>query len=271
MSSADETETQAAPQETLHPRAGACSDVGPVRRVNEDSVRTWQDLTPPPPLVVAGYLFAVADGVGGRDKGEVASALAIRTLFDTYYADDPGDPGAALTRAFERANTAIHTEGAAQGVDRAMASTLVAGVIRGTTLTVANVGDSRAYLFRVGADTRQISADHSVVAEAVRAGTMSEAEAAASPRNAITRALGAAETVAVDLHTVALWAGDIVVLCSDGLHGVVHAGQIGHMARDMPPAQAAADLVAIASAHGTRDNVSAVVVRVERDDATTTP
>src|SRR5207302_1105176 len=116
--------------------------------------------------------------VGGRDKGEVASTLAIQTLFASYYAADTHDPGRALTQAYEQANATVYVQGRAQGADRAMASTLVAGVIHGSILTVANVGDSRAYLVRDGMAARQITRDHSLVAEAVQAGTMTAVEAA---------------------------------------------------------------------------------------------
>ncbi|MGI8855011.1 MAG: PP2C family protein-serine/threonine phosphatase, partial [Thermomicrobiales bacterium] len=138
----------ATPSRAYHLWVGARTDTGRVRANNQDAVGTWQDLPQTIQFTEHGYLFAVADGVGGNEQGEVASALAIVTLFQSYYGDDTTEIDKALKRAVRLANEAVYERGLSQSEDRAMGTTLVAGVIRGTTLTIGNVGDSRAYLAR---------------------------------------------------------------------------------------------------------------------------
>jgi protein phosphatase len=252
----------ASPSREYHLWVGARTDTGRVRANNQDAIGTWQDLPQTVQFAEYGYLFAVADGVGGNEQGEVASALAIETLFHSYYGDDTMDVPAALKRAVRLANEAVYERGLSQSEDRAMGTTLVAGVIRGATLTIGNVGDSRAYLARGRAQMAPISKDHSLVAEAVRAGQMTPEQAKSSrQRNVITRALGQRQKVDVDIFEVDLMADDVVLLCSDGLHGIVDDAEMKQIVQALPPEEAATELIDLANNRNASDNVSAVVVK----------
>jgi serine/threonine protein phosphatase PrpC len=256
------------PSREYHLWVGARTDTGRVRANNQDAIGTWQDLPQTIPFSQSGYLFAVADGVGGNEQGEVASALAIETLFHAYYGGDTDEIPAALKRSIRMANEAVYERGLSQSEDRAMGTTLVAGVIRGTTLTIGNVGDSRAYLFRGRTRSTQISKDHSLVAEAVRAGQMTADQAKSSrQRNVITRALGQRQKVDVDIFEVDLMADDIVLLCSDGLYGIVEDAEMKQVVQALPPDEAAGELIELANNRNASDNVSAVIVKATIDAA----
>ncbi len=245
---------------------GARTDPGQVRPNNEDAVRVWSELPATVPFAERGYLFAVADGVGGNEGGEIASALAVERLFHAYYSGDTDNTEEALKVAFNAANLAVYEAGESQPSDRQMGTTLVAGVIRGSLLTVGNVGDSRAYIFRGRSNAMQISKDHSMVAEAVRAGQMTEEQARTSrQRNIVTRALGQRQRVETDIFEVDLMPSDVILLCSDGLSGVVDEAEMKRMAQELPPGEAADELIAAANSLGASDNVSAVVVKVTRE------
>ncbi len=256
------------PDREYHLWVGARTDTGRVRANNQDAIGTWQDLPQTIPFAESGYLFAVADGVGGNEQGEVASALAIETLFHTYYGGDTTDIPVAIKRAVRLANEAVHERGLGQSDDRAMGTTLVAGVIRGGTLVVGNVGDSRAYLARGRTQMKPISNDHSLVAEAVRAGQMTPEQAKNSrQRNVITRALGQRQKVDVDIFEVDLMADDIVLLCSDGVHGIIEDAEMKQVVQSLPPDQAANELIDLANNRNASDNVSVVIVKATRESA----
>jgi protein phosphatase len=247
---------------------GARTDTGRVRANNQDAIGTWQDLPQTIPFAESGYLFAVADGVGGNEQGEVASALAIETLFHTFYGSDTTEIPTALKRSIRLANEAVYERGLSQSEERAMGTTLVAGVVRGTTVTIGNVGDSRAYLFRGRTQSTQISKDHSLVAEAVRAGQMTADQAKNSrQRNVITRALGQRQKVDVDIFEVDLMADDVILLCSDGLHGIVEDAEMKQVVQALPPDQAASELIDLANNRNASDNISAVIVKATREMA----
>jgi protein phosphatase len=248
----------------FHLWLGARTDVGRVRAVNQDSIGTWKDLPQTIPFAEQGYLFAVADGVGGNEGGEIASSLAIENLLHAYYGDDTTDIPNAIKRAVRKANEAVYEKGLEQAdQDRAMGTTLVVGVIKGRTLTVGNVGDSRAYLFRGRTQSTQISKDHSLVAEAVRAGQMTAAQAKTSrQRNVITRALGQRQRVDVDIFEVDLLPDDVVLLCSDGLHGIVEDAEMKQVVQAVPPDKAVDELIEMANNRNASDNVSVIVVKV---------
>ncbi|WP_083759868.1 Stp1/IreP family PP2C-type Ser/Thr phosphatase [Rubrobacter xylanophilus] len=229
------------------------TDAGRVRQNNEDAllVGEGKDET----------LFAVADGIGGFEAGEVASSIAIEVLRRM-------EPGDSFEEALEEANRRIRA--AARGDERfaGMGTTVVAvrfGQRDGRPVAeVAHVGDSRAYLMR-GSSLRPVTEDHSLVAELVRSGDLSRAEAAEHPqRNLITRALGAEETVNVDTAVLPVEAGDRVVLCSDGLSDMVPEKRISEILdrhREDPETPARRLLQAALEAGGT-DNVTVVVVDV---------
>ncbi len=240
------------------------SDTGRVRELNEDSFGTA------PALQVGwklqeerGTLVAVADGMGGHAAGEVASKMAIETLFKTYYADKEQDPAKALADGFAAANTRVHEAASADPSKTSMGSTLVAAVVRRGKLYVANVGDSRAYLVR-GGKIRQITHDHSWVAEQVRARVLTPEQAQQHVyKNIITRAIGNRAEVKVDTFSEQLKANDIIVLGSDGLTNKVAPNEIAAIVSSTPdPNQAVQKLIGRANENGGDDNITAIVVRV---------
>jgi serine/threonine protein phosphatase PrpC len=238
---------------------GACTDVGAVRERNEDSI-----LVEPLDSADAnahGWLGIVADGLGGHRRGDVASALAVRTTRDAFYAQASPDPIRRLRSAVERANTVIRHKGEEADEFAETASTITAAVITGSRLVVAQVGDSRGYLIR-NSRLRQITHDHSLVDEMVRKGGLTREEAMHHPnRNVITRALGTRPTVDVDVFEETLLDNDYVILCSDGLYRVVDESE---MARALiaEPQPAAESLVALANQRGAPDNVSVIIVHI---------
>ena len=237
---------------------GAATHVGMLRQSNEDAFAAQADM------------FVVADGMGGHNAGEVASALAVKGMRDAAV----GGFGSAesVVAAINAANAAIHLASGGPSDQRGMGTTLTAVVpLAATTsepqrMVVANVGDSRVYLWR-GGELKQVSADHSYVQELLSEGFISAAEARVHPRrNIVTRALGIEGDVSADSWTLPMLVGDRYVLCSDGLVDEVDDEQIALILRASSDAQLAADtLVAAANANGGRDNVTVVVVDVADD------
>ena len=230
---------------------GARSDVGCVRSHNEDS------------YLVASPLFAVCDGMGGHAAGEVASSIAVETIART----SPGTADAAqLAAAVEAANAAV-IEAAASGIGRpGMGCTATVAYIEGTTIAIAHVGDSRAYLLHEGVLTR-VTRDHSYVEELVDAGEITADEARVHPnRSVITRALGSDPGMYADHFTLNIVEGDRLILCSDGLSSMISDSEIEDVAVKSSTAQMCTDnLVDAALAAGGADNVSVVVVDVVDD------
>ncbi len=251
---------------------GAATDTGG-RSENEDAIFVG-DLPPVPSaaetgldqgVVESGFLLAVADGMGGYQRGEVASRLAIESL-QRALADDPGaDTALLLKQAFREANREIFANGHAGGSDQILGTTLVAAVIRGKYLTIANIGDSRAYLLRANQLT-QITRDHSLVAEQVSQGTLTPREARESRhRNVLTQGLGLRETLDKKMPSIfelTLLPEDRLLLCSDGFYDVVRDEDFVETLIERDPPDAARQLVDLAVERGTTDNVSAVVAGV---------
>lgn len=230
--------------------AGA-SDTGLVRLGNEDAF-----LMEPP-------LFAVADGLGGHRAGEVASTIAVETLF--AHAPKQAD-AKGLARAIRAANAAI-IEAAEEGRGReGMGTTLTAAMVQGTRIALAHVGDSRAYLLARG-ELVQLTEDHSLVADMVRSGTLTAEAARVHPnRSVITRALGSDPNMVADALEVDAAPGDRLLLCTDGLSGMVDDAAIAEVLRAAPsPKAAVARLIAAANDAGGHDNVTVVVVDVGGD------
>jgi protein phosphatase len=227
-------------------KVGSRTDVGCVRTHNEDS------------LLVMTPLFAVADGMGGHEAGEIASEIATRTLAE--YAPLTLDEE-ALVGAVGRANTAI-VEAVERGIGRpGMGCTLTAVVLEADRMLVAQVGDSRLYLLH-GGTLQQVTRDHSLVEELVAAGEITEAEAAVHPnRSIITRALGGEEESAPDIYNIKINPGTRLLLCSDGLSGMIDDKRIRTILSGYKDPQEAADaLVEAARKAGGYDNISAIVV-----------
>jgi len=239
---------------TPHLRWGLASDVGRVRKENQDR------------SVATGRLFAVADGMGGHAGGATAAQVAVETLRATFEA---APSVAGLHGAIRAANAAILERAAEDHSLHGMGTTLTAlGLVDNgdgsELLHLVNVGDSRAYLLR-GGDLFQLTEDHSMVEEMVRAGELSADEAASHPaRHVLTRVLGVDPEVTPDAWEIELHEGDRILLCSDGLVNEVDDGSIAAILGGEPdPDQAAQTLVETARANGGSDNITVIVVDVE--------
>lgn len=235
-------------------RVGMTTDTGRVRTNNQDSNLVGDDL------------FAVADGMGGHQGGEVASALAVQTL--EAQATQPTIE--SLKEGIFLANRVIFEKAGSKETLHGMGTTLCAlrlvDTDEGQLVAWANVGDSRIYLFRDGTLT-QLSEDHSLVQNLVRDGQLTKDAAAVHPqRNIVTRALGIELDVDVDVDVVIPYRGDRYLLCSDGLFDEVDENQIaGVLRRLADPNEASAELVRLANEHGGRDNITALIVEVTDD------
>lgn len=231
---------------------GSRTDIGCQRERNEDS------------LAVNPPLFVVADGMGGHKAGDVASEVAVNTM--AALAPRKADVD-LLGRAMEAANHAVITEAGKAGRE-GMGTTMTACVVQGEKLAIAHVGDSRAYLLHAG-KLQQVTRDHSLVADLVEQGRLTPEEARVHPkRSVITRALGSDPHMQPDLYEITASAGDRLLLCSDGLHGMVDDGVIqAGLARIRDPQRCAAALVNEAIAAGGADNITVIVVDISGDGA----
>lgn len=237
------------------------TDLGQGRDHNEDYCGSFE---PEDPEVLAerGGLYLVADGIGGHQAGDVASQYAVERVLHAYFSDPWASPGENLTQAIRRANVELYQEAQKNPAHRGMGTTMVAAAIRGDELTVANVGDSRAYLVREG-QIRQISQDHSWVAERVAENLLTPDQARNHPkRNIITRSLGNDPDVEVDVFHEAIQAGDVVLLCSDGLSGMVRDEEMAAVVSRTDSRTAAEKLVHLANERGGPDNITATVIRL---------
>lgn len=255
--------------------ADGASDTGQVREANEDCFAAL-DASELPPGVDA--LLIVADGMGGHQAGDVASELVVRHLVDELSQAAPTrlKTSEALLEAIERAILEAHARvraAAATPRYRGMGTTVTVAALAAGRLHLGHVGDSRAYLIR-GGRIQQLSADHSWVAEQVRAGLIDPADAEAhEDRNVLTRAVGVRARLTVDTSIYPVARDDVILLCSDGLHGVVPDEEIrAVVATYGQPSVAAHQLVGRANAAGGPDNVTAVVARiVDAGDANGSP
>jgi serine/threonine protein phosphatase PrpC len=234
---------------------GFATDIGRVRERNEDAV-----LIDPP-------LYVVADGMGGHRGGQVASRVALETL-ESLTTQGRG----SLPDHVRGANRAVWDRSVEDERLSGMGTTLTAAQVDGANALIAHVGDSRAYLLRAG-ELRQLTDDHTLVARMVKSGEITEAEAEVHPhKNVLTRALGTDEQVDVDEDTIELLDGDRLLLCSDGLTGMVTEDQIQAILENNDQPQQAADrLVKAANRAGGIDNISVVVLAAvgEGDEAST--
>jgi len=243
---------------------GQASDFGKIRTNNEDAMGSFIPASPEQ-AISHGYLFAVADGVGGYDLGEVASATAISVLIEAFAKAHAGSRLISLLpRLIQQANVAVHDCTLAQEhVDRKMATTMVACALRYNKAYVSHVGDSRCYLVRSGS-ARQITDDHTWVNQQRKLGLISASEMAESEaRHILIRSLGPEMFVAPDTTFIDLFPGDVLVLCSDGLHDEMSEEAIAAIvSQDKDPGELARELVAKAVEIDVHDNATAQVIRV---------
>ena len=243
------------------------TDVGLVRTNNEDSYRILEPLN----------LFVLSDGMGGEAHGEIASALAVETIVK-HCMDSADNPEVTLhgeskqkwsekTRQLESAvhlaNEKIFQSAKENPEQRGMGATVTAAWVDGTRLSIAHVGDSRAYILRSG-NLQQLTKDHSLVAEQVRRGILTPVEAERSEmQSVLLRALGAQPEIEVDADEHVLFPRDILLLCSDGLTRMVTDPEIaGTLQAETDPEKAARRLVDLAKESGGQDNITVIVSRV---------
>src|SRR5262245_41512803 len=225
------------------------SDLGRQRQGNEDN------------YFVRAPLFVVADGMGGAQAGEVASEMAVDS-FDGGLPD--GSPADGLVRVIEDANRRIHDRSRAESQRAGMGTTVTAAYVGEQEVTIAHVGDSRAYVLRDG-DLTRLTRDHSLVGELVARGKLTEEQAETHPqRSVITRALGPEPEVQVDVQVYQAHAGDVFMVCSDGLTSMVPELRV----REILGAAGALDeagreLIAAANDAGGRDNITVILFRLE--------
>jgi protein phosphatase len=252
-----------APERQLDIRISSASDVGG-RPENEDAVAVsdLQAVDLGDGVELPGFLVAIADGMGGHQRGEVASRIAVDTIQEVFASDPAADVVPLLKQAFRRANELIYGNWHGQSPSEMMGTTLVVAATRGKYATVASIGDSRAYLVRAGR-LQQITRDHSLVAEQVAQGNMTAEEARESPhRNIITHALGhkpKLDSKMPNIFEITLLEEDRLLLLTDGFFDVVPDADLLRLTLDAQPAEIAQKLVSVAKERGTTDNVSAVV------------
>ena len=228
------------------------TDVGRQREANEDN------------LVLAAPVFAVADGMGGARAGEVASRIAAETFRDPR--DATATPERQLAAIVREANRRIYDLAQRDESRRGMGTTLTATLVDGDAVSIGHVGDSRAYRLREG-ELAQLTQDHSLVAELERSGQLTPEAAEHHPqRSIITRALGPEPDVEVDTHTHPARDGDVYLLCSDGLTGMVSDTELATIMRAAPSLESAGEaLVRAANQSGGRDNITVVLFRLGDD------
>ena len=231
------------------------TDIGCVREENEDAIGYWPHED--------GLLFAVADGLGGYNAGQVASALALEILAREM----DRAPGAwpvekRLRRAIQEANIAIHQKSVTVPELRRMGTTITASAVVGSELVTAHVGDCRLYRVRGGQFT-QLTKDHTWVWEQVEYGILSPEEARTHPRrHMLTRSLGQHLIVGIDVLRTDVQNGDLLVQCSDGIHSLLPEAEISQMLQEHPPQGACEALIQLARDRGGDDNMSIQIAAV---------
>ena len=234
------------------------TDVGRQRSANEDS------------LVLNPPLFAVADGMGGAKAGEVASAVAVEAVEDATESGEPTE--AQLANIVRQANRRIYDLAVADESRRGMGTTLTLAKLHGDEVSLAHVGDSRAYRLR-GGELEQLTRDHSLVAELERSGQITPEAAEHHPqRSIITRALGPEPDVEVDTYTLAGREDDLFLICSDGLTSMISDDELGSILRSAGSLdEAAEELVRAANQSGGKDNITVILFRLGEGEAAEAP
>ena len=236
-------------------RAFSVTDIGRKRQLNQDYVFTSEL-----PLGCLPNLFVVADGMGGHKAGDYASKYTVETMIEEVGMARNKEPVEILGYAIRKANEKVRRKAMEDENMVGMGTTVVASTYKDGILYVANVGDSRLYV--VNDEIRQITRDHSLVEEMIRMGGIDRASARNHPdKNIITRAVGAMDTVNVDFFEVELQAGDIVLMCSDGLTNMIEDEEILEiLKREKGLEQKAEELIKTANQNGGKDNIAVVLI-----------
>lgn len=238
--------------------SGGLSEIGSVREDNQDAIYLPDGLYAPE----LGLLYAVADGMGGYTHGSVASSLALESLVDTLFDRDTPNPK-ALATGIEKANLEVYKAAQRLSAGR-MGTTLTAAYILDDTLHLAHVGDSRAYLVRDGRSVC-LTSDHTTVGDMVRSKLISPDKIRThAQRSVLTRAIGLGLFVQPDIDQYKLKEGDRLVLCTDGIWSVVDDQEFSKVAQDTSAEESSRKLVELALERHTDDNVSAVVIYLQK-------
>ena len=244
----------------------ARTDIGRVRENNEDKFDFFLP-DDAPTQATRGRLWAIADGMGGHSAGQVASEAGLKTVIRSYFAEpltgETSEVGEALRQSLRDANALITQAAINMGAKNGMGTTMVVAIVLNDMLTLAHVGDSRAYLLREGERIRQLTTDHSWVEEQVRRGALSRAEAEKSPyRNVITRSIGMGDGMDADILTEKLFPEDILLLATDGVTGYLGEDALAALMSNKSLSKAALDIVDAANDAGGKDNSTVVLLKV---------
>jgi serine/threonine protein phosphatase PrpC len=243
-------------------RYARLTTAGTVREINEDYLDFWES---PDPLTreKQGSVALLADGLGGHDRGEVASKLAIETAMKEFQeSNGTMKPYAILRRMFTAACTAVYDRAASEKGGSRMATTLVASIFRDGAVYVGNVGDTRAYFIRQKT-IKRLSTDHVSMSVPVKLGLVLERQAMASPkRSELTRSVGNEPFCQPDFSTMLLHHGDFILQCTDGLHACVLDEELREIIARSHPYDACKELVALAEKRGSDDNISLQLIEV---------
>lgn len=242
-------------------RSYSITDVGRIRSENQDFVFASDQTVGRLP-----NLYVVADGMGGHNAGDRASSYAVEVLLEQIRGAREKDPVRVIRSAMEQANARVLEEARSAERFSGMGTTMVAATIAKDTLYVANVGDSRLYV--IGDEIRQVTRDHSLVEEMIRAGGLTREEARRHPdRHVITRAVGVEERVAIDFFDVQLKETDTVLLCTDGLSNMLTDKEIARIIREeQDPETAGQSLLEAANRKGGLDNITILIVNMQADE-----
>ena len=237
------------------------TDVGRIRSINQDYVFASDT-----PVGKLPNLFVVADGMGGHNAGDRASSYAVEVFLRSVRWERDKNPIRIIRRSIEKANTKVLEEAKSKEKYQGMGTTMVVATIVKDTLYVANVGDSRLYL--IGDTIRQITRDHSLVEEMIRAGGITREEGRYHPdKNVITRAIGVEERVAIDFFDVQMKKDDTLLLCTDGLSNMLTDKEIERIIKEESSLRMAGKrLVEAANRNGGSDNITALLVRLCRNE-----
>jgi len=244
---------------------GAASHTGLVRNDNQDAYGIFPQRGTAAHMK-SGRIFIVADGLGGHRGGKTASTLAVKTIGEAFFLAQTSSVQVGLANALHAANSAIYAEGRLDPELHGMGTTCVALVLKNNSVFVAHAGDSRVYRI-TASEIRQITDDHSRVAQMVRQGALTPAEAVTHPdRHQIYRALGTHQSTEVDIQPEHKVEGeDWFLLCSDGLTNMVSDAEIRDIVIAQPPKSACKSLIALTNEKGGHDNTTVIVVHVKVD------
>jgi len=239
---------------------------GPVRPTNQDHVGFWQPESANDRRDF-GAISVMADGVGGRSRGDIASAMAVQCALDVFCAADvTTEPRKVLRQAFDHANHSIYEDTRKKPEQGQMCTTLTACIFRHNEVTIGFAGDTRAYLIRAGR-IEQLTTDHNELGFQLKYGLIRERDAMTNPsRSQLTRTVGAEPICRLDVLTREVCKGDFVVICTDGLYGFATDSEILDIVTHQEPAEAVDRLLKLVEKRNGEDNISAQIIRVEQVD-----